>query len=373
MVPTKRHQGNVMNAQPELLNVSHKLPPASYYDPAWLDKERQQLFGNSWLFGGLETDVPDVGSYKTVKVGLSELVVVRDQEGALRAFHNTCRHRGAQLVQGSGKCKTLVCPYHKWGYGLDGQLRGVAQKNQYSDLNVAELGLHAASVDTWMGLIFVHADDNPQTSLADWLGGLKNELGIFQVDKLQELTRHTFTFPANWKLYIENHVDWLHLWYVHPETLGAFKHDQGERTQYGRHWSSFEQVKDEFRDTESGSDPLKAISHLEHQDPRYLGVGAHFIFPNLPVFTGRGFFATAELIPETPDKTTMDVRIYGVPGGDVDTFLAIFNEITKGEDVAIIESIQKNVRSPRYGVGPITHTLEKAISDFHDNYLALVD
>ena len=113
--------------------------------------------------------------------------------------------------------------------------------------------------------------------------------------------------------------------------------------------------------------------HLTTQPKRYSQTGAHFLFPNLPIFTGSSFFAVSQLVPLSAEITKMTTDIFGIPGGDVDAFLKLFNEVTKDEDSAIIENIQKNVRSQHYSIGPIAHTYEKAISDFHDNYLKAMD
>ena len=351
---------------------TYKLPAEAYYDPAWLEQEKLKVFGGSWLYAGLETEVSEPGSYKTTKAGLDELIIARDKRGNLNAFHNICRHRGAQLVEGSGKCGTFVCPYHKWTYGLDGEMRGVPRREEFGDLELDKLGLHPASVDTWMGLVFVHADETPPMTLDAWLSGIKSELDIFDVEKLQLLKSDTMTFEANWKLYIENHIDWLHLWYVHPETLGALTHDNSDVKQCGRHWISFDPVKEESRSAFQASNPLQNLPHLQDQADRYSETGAHFVFPNLPIFTGSSFFVTADLIPLSPERTRMNINVLGVPGGDVDAFLSLFNAITKGEDAAIIENIQKNVRNRKFSVGPIATTYEKPISDFHDNYLELM-
>ena len=356
----------------EKVRPAYKLPPEAYHDQIWLEKEKLKLFGGSWLYGGLESELPEPGCYKTITAGLSELVIVRDKQGELNAFHNMCRHRGAQLVQGTGKCGVLVCPYHKWTYGLDGKMRGLAKPEQFDELDRENLGLHKASVGVWMGLIFVHADENPPMTLDDWLSGVKAELGVFDTTKLQLLKTDSITFGANWKLYIENHIDWLHLWYVHPQTLDALSHDFSEVKQHGRHWTSYDPVKDEQREVFRSNNPLPDIPHLRERDDRYSETGAHFIFPNLPLFTGSSFFAITELVPVSPEKTQMNISVLGLPGGDVDEFLILFNAITKGEDAAIIEIIQKNVRSKRFSVGPIAHTYEKAISAFHDNYLELM-
>jgi len=353
--------------------TSYKLPAEAYFDQAWLDREKLNIFGGSWLFAGLESELPEPGCYKTVCAGFDELMVVRDRTGKLNAFHNTCRHRGARLVSGTGKCSTFVCPYHKWGYGLDGNLRGVPRRDQFTDLNLEELGLHIASVESWMGLLFVHTDENPAVGFTQWSTGLADELSAFKVNELALLRRESFTFEANWKLYIENHVDWLHLWYVHSETLGSYTHEYDQVMQFGSNFCSYDAVKPEFEETVKDANPLPEIPYLKNLDQRYSEVGAHFLFPNLPIFTGSSFFALAELIPITPEKSQMNISLLGIPGGDTDAFMTAFNKITKDEDAAIIANIQQNVRSSRFKVGPLAHTYESAISCFHDRYLDLID
>ena len=351
----------------------YKLPAEAYYEDSWLLQEKLKLFGASWLYAGQANELSEHGSYKTVKIGLDELVIVRDKQGQLNAFHNVCRHRGAQLVQGTGNCGTLVCPYHKWTYGLDGNLRGVAKKDQFIDIDTANLGLHKASLATWMGLIFVHSDENPRETLTQWLGSIGTELESFGADKLELLKTDSICFEANWKFYIENHIDWLHLWFVHAETLDALDHEKGQFEQFGRHWISYEPAKAEYADAYKTSSPLPDIPHVKKAAEHYSDNGAHFIFPNLPIFTGTSFFAIAELIPLTAERTEMKVNLLGVPGGDTDAFFEIFNAITKDEDAKIIENIQRNVRDKHFSIGPLAHTYEKAIADFHDNYIQLME
>ena len=353
--------------------ASYKLPAEAYFDQSWLDKEKLNIFAGSWLFAGLASELPAPGHYKTFSAGFDELIVVRDGNGDLNAFHNTCRHRGARLVSDQGQCNTFICPYHKWGYGLDGDLRGVPQREQYGNLNLKELGLHKASVESWMGLLFVHVDEQPGVSFAQWSIGLADELAAFKVDQLQLLKQESFTFDANWKLYIENHIDWLHLWYVHPETLGKLEHSDGKIMQFGSSFCSYDPVKPEHEAASLASNPLPDIPHLKDVDKRYSDIGAHFLFPNLPIFTGRSFFALTDLVPLTPEKTQMNISLLGIPGGDADAFMESFNQVTKDEDAVIIKTIQQVVRSSRFAVGPIAHTYENAISCFHEHYLNLID
>jgi choline monooxygenase len=353
--------------------AAYKLPAEAYFDQAWFDKEKLNVFAGSWLFAGLASELPEPGCYKTLSVGFDELMIVRDRTGNLNAFHNTCRHRGARLVSGHGKRSTFVCPYHRWGYGLDGNLRGIPKREQFGDLDPKKLGLHVASVETWMGLMFVHVDEEPVVTFQQWSIGLADELAPFEVDQLELLKQESFTFDANWKLYIENHVDWLHLWYVHPQTLGSLDHSDGQMMQFGSSFCSYDPVKPEHAATSIEANPLPDIPHLQGADTRYSEIGAHFLFPNLPIFTGRSFFVLADLIPLAPDKTQMNISLLGIPGGDADAFMTQFNEVTKNEDAAIITAIQQVVRSSRFSVGPIAHTYENAISCFHDHYLDLID
>lgn len=353
--------------------ASYKLPAEAYFDPAWLEKERRNVFGRSWLFAGPASELSAPGSYKTVRAGFDELLVIRDKTGELNAYHNTCRHRGAQLLSGQGQCRSIVCPYHRWVWGLDGKLRGVPQREQFGDLKPDELGLHRASVTCWMGLMFVHADDAPDVDFEQWSAGLADELAVFEADKLHLLKQDNFTFDANWKLYIENHIDWLHLWYVHPQTLGQLDHSQGQIMQFGSSFCSYDPAKPDDAVEAGDASPLPDIPHVMAADQRYAEIGAHFLFPNLPVFTGSSFFMLADLVPLSPERTRMNINFFGIPGGDVEAAMRAFDRVTKDEDAAIITRVQQTVRSSRFAVGPIAHTYENAISCFHDHYLSLID
>jgi len=355
-------------------HASYKLPAEAYFDQAWLDEEQRKIFGRSWLFAGAASELPDPGCYKTVRVGFDELIVIRDQAGELNAYHNTCRHRGAQLLSGEGQCGSIVCPYHKWGWGLDGKLRGVPQREQFGDdLIPEELGLHRASVTCWMGLMFVHADETPDVDFEQWSSGLAEELAVFEADKLDLLKQYSFTFDANWKLYVENHIDWLHLWYVHPKTLGQLDHSQGQIMQFGSSFCSYDPAESDNEAEAGGPKPLADIPHVVAADKRFADIGAHFLFPNLPIVTSSSFFMLADLLPLSPERTQMNISFFGMPGGDVEATIEAFNYVTKEEDAVIITRIQQVLRSSRFAVGPIAHTYENAISCFHDHYLSLMD
>ena len=134
------------------------LSAEAYVDPACFEREQRRLFARSWALVGAIDDLCEPGDYLTATVGGVPLVVVRGDDGQLRAFHNQCRHRGMVMLDGRGQgLDAIRCFYHDWRYDLRGRLRVVPQrKEQFPSLCADEWGLLPASVDVWEGMVFVH-------------------------------------------------------------------------------------------------------------------------------------------------------------------------------------------------------------------------
>jgi len=128
----------------------------AYLDADWLAREQTELFGRAWSFACMTSDIPEPGDYRTLKIGDYSLVVVRGKDGELNCFHNTCRHRGMQIMEGCGNAaKGLVCPYHWWTYELDGSLRGMPKKKElFADLDITTIALKPSSVGVLDQLVF---------------------------------------------------------------------------------------------------------------------------------------------------------------------------------------------------------------------------
>ena len=146
------------------------LPVEAYTSAEWFDREQNDLFGQVWQFGGFVEDLKDPGDFLTVQSGNHPLFVLRGADGELRAFHNICRHRGTQLLRTIGKSKTsIICPYHHWTYSLDGQLKSIPSRStEFADVDLSTLCLYTASVETWLGMVFLHP--NPQAQPLQELG-----------------------------------------------------------------------------------------------------------------------------------------------------------------------------------------------------------
>ena len=172
-------------------------------------------------------DLANPGDYMTVQVGVHPIFVVRGHDHRLRAFHNICRHRGTQLLRAKGRSeKNIVCPYHNWTYSLNGALKRIPeQKTQFAgqQIDMDQLCLFDASVDTWREMIFVHPDPDAESLMA-YLGDVPNHVGPHQVDKLVEFEGMLYTkeVKANWKILVENAIDGYHLDHLHPDTLNMY-------------------------------------------------------------------------------------------------------------------------------------------------------
>jgi carnitine monooxygenase subunit len=144
------------------------LPGWAYHNDALLQLEMSDLFRTHWQIAGHINDMPKPGDYITFDLGNERAFVVRGSDGALRAFHNLCRHRGSRVVTGTnGNCKNaLVCPFHGWVYNLDGTLRGPARPESYPNMDKQNFGLRPVDMEVWHGFIFIRFEPGPQPAVA---------------------------------------------------------------------------------------------------------------------------------------------------------------------------------------------------------------
>jgi Rieske 2Fe-2S family protein len=343
------------------------LPPAAYWSPSWFDQEQSTLFGPRWVLVASTDELAEPGDYVAAVVGRAPLAVVRGEDGTLRAFHNLCRHRGMVLLEGSGNvARTINCFYHQWRYGLDGSLQVVPQgKEQFPELDRSTLGLREAAIEEWEGMVFVHPDRHAPP-LAATLGELPGHLGSYRPGLLHQVVHERIEARCNWKLFVENHIDVYHLWYLHEQSLGDFDHRQFEHRQLGRNWSSYEPLKGDELAAAALTRQTVAIDHLDGRDR--MGLGAHLMFPNLMMATAAEFFATYQAHPVGPDRTVIDLRIRAEEGADAAALLDALRSFIL-EDVTACEAIQAAVGSPAFEVGPLAVDHERPITDFHTNIL----
>jgi choline monooxygenase len=200
----------------DALRHATTLPAAAYHDPAVYERERHAIFATEWQLAGFRDHLRAPGDYVAHDVAGWGVFVVVAADGALRGFHNVCRHRAGPIVTGiAGHCTNLVCQYHGWSYDLDGALLSARDFGDAADFDPAVYGLHPVRVEEWRGLVFVNLHrDAP--SLHEDLGALFEECADLPVDGLTYSHRVMHDVQANWKTYTDNYGEGYHIPLVHP-------------------------------------------------------------------------------------------------------------------------------------------------------------
>ncbi len=194
------------------------LPPAAYHDPAFYQREIEMLFMKEWNFIGHEGRLPTPGSYFTIDYAGVPVVVTRDADGAVHAFANSCRHRGLRLVSGEGKTRSFVCPYHSWSYDLNGDLRATPGMEGVNCFEKSENGLVPVRLEKMGPFMWINFDPGARP-LAEHLGDLPSKVASHGIDELVLTRRVEYDVKCNWKVYVENFMDYYHTPTVHRKTL----------------------------------------------------------------------------------------------------------------------------------------------------------
>ncbi|WP_436791583.1 aromatic ring-hydroxylating oxygenase subunit alpha [Yinghuangia sp. YIM S10712] len=203
--------------------------PVSYddsIDPEFYEREKKAIFKRAWLHVGRVEQLPRTGSHftKTIHAANASVIVVRDKDGTVRAFHNICRHRGNKLVWNEdptldveGSCRQFTCKYHGWRYGLDGKLNFIQQEGEFFDVDKSKYGLAPVHCDVWAGFIFVNLADEPAQSLRDFLGPMVTALEGYPFDKMTSRFGYSTEIKANWKLYMDAFAEFYHAPILHAK------------------------------------------------------------------------------------------------------------------------------------------------------------
>lgn len=284
------------------------LPKEAYTSQDWFEQEQQLIFGNSWQFAGFIEDLKDAGDYLTVQCGAQNIVVVKSEDGQLRAFHNLCRHRGTQLLRATGKKrKVLTCPYHDWTYNLTGQLISVPEKTkEFPDLDMKQVCLHKASVATWRGMLWVHP--NPDApSINTWFADCEAHLGPHDPARLIEYadTRTEHVIKANWKIVVENYIDVYHLSHLHSQTLNMYNHSEANFQFIGDHYVFWEPLAEAYHTHLDDLIPFKRIAEVKEE---HLGAYVPWLFPALGLSETESTWSIFQVIPIAPDQTKVITR-----------------------------------------------------------------
>jgi len=365
----------------------------AYISQDWYNLEQSRLFSQTWQFVGLETELKTQGDYLTGQLGLYPIVVLRLAEAEIAAFHNVCRHRGSTLLGGSGNTgKSIVCPYHRWTYVLDGRLKGVPDaKACFPNLDRASLSLKPAGVGIFNGLIFVNPD--PNADFKDFIEPIRDKAWPHDLtaDDVTEGPPLHYKLKCNWKVFVENGLDGYHLAYLHEKTLGGPKVSENIWERHGDHAIWYAMEEEDIRHSLPAKNRKEAQScwarKLKSADSVGYG-GVYHLFPNTLITATPYTFSISVLHPTSPTHCDLIVRHFSkkgeisdqrkhIPGYDKNTDTIRSELWTKPpletgdfqtEDVWICEKVQNGLKSPAFELGPLSvgPGAEDPITWFHD-------
>ena len=347
-----------------------EIPGGRYTDPDFYELEREHVLAKSWVCAGREEDLRNPGDYRIWDRLDAPLLLIRGQDHKLRAFYNTCRHRGAPVVRNeSGNTKLLRCQYHSWSYGLDGTLKGVPDERDFPCLDKKKRGLIEAACDTWGGWVFVNLDADAEP-LHQYLAPLMPELDCVGMEKLRTVHVQDYAIECNWKVAMDAFLEVYHINTIHPTNAGIMLDSKAaamglmpgghsrmatrKKMNQGLNFVEFE-----------GAPDLPSMPDFYR-----LNNVAYMAFPNLISPVEPTGFPVLLFWPDGVNRCTMQAIYVAPDWGDGerpafwDRFLPIFHDVLQ-EDMMNLGPIQRSLESGGF-TGMMINYQERRIYWFHE-------
>jgi len=342
------------------------LPSRWYHDPAQYALELERIWYRNWIYLCRAATLPETGSFRTFTVGTQAVLVVRDEAGAVRAFLNTCRHRGSELcaeAEGRFAARSITCPYHAWSYGLDGTLKRIPSGGRRHYVNPAERGLYALGVRQWKGFVYVHLG-TPGSAADGHFNSNAETVGHWPIEDLVPGHSTTVRLGCNWKVFWENYNECLHCPTVHPSLsslVPIYKRglmEEREDPEWRAHAASDDPTyKGGLRRgaatwSVDGTSLGHEFRHLTAEERR---IGYHFMtsLPSQYVVAHVDHVRSTRLLPLGPEETELSVEwlfpreTLADPSVDIQKACAFSSQVL-AEDGAVCERNQRGLRAARH-------------------------
>jgi choline monooxygenase len=340
------------------LSQASTIPAAWYVDPRIAELERLKVFSKTWQLVGRTEQVKTPGQFLSTRVAGEPVVVVRGNDGPLRAFYNVCRHHAAAVVtEPCGQTALLHCPYHGWNYGLDGSLKGMPEFEGVENFDRAQNGLVPIRVETWECFVFINLD-NHAVPLAEFLGGLVGRMAPLGISKLHYFDRRTYDINCNWKVFVDNYLDGgYHVPHLHKGLNSVLDYKQYTIENEGRYCLQSSPMVSSNTDAATGA---------ARKGDRAWYFWQH---PNLMINCYEGYMDTNLVIPVDVDHCHVIFDFYF---GDIRDARREYNEQSvnvgnrvQEEDLDICEDVQRGLKSRAYRAGRLSVRREAGEQLFH--------
>ena len=340
------------------LSQASTIPAAWYVDPRIAELERLTVFSKTWQLVARTEQVKTPGQFVSTRVAGEPIVVVRGNDGTLRAFYNVCRHHAAAVVtEPCGQASLLHCPYHGWNYGLDGSLKGMPEFEGVENFDRAQNGLVPIRVETWECFVFINLD-NHAAPLAEFLGGLVSRMAPLGISKLHYFDRRTYDINCNWKVFVDNYLDGgYHVPHLHKGLNSVLDYKQYTIENEDRYC---------LQSSPMVSSDTDAATGAARKGNRAWYFWQH---PNLMINCYEGYMDTNLVIPVDVDHCHVIFDFYF---GDISDARRDYNEQSvnvgnrvQEEDLGICEDVQRGLKSRAYRAGRLSVRREAGEQLFH--------
>ncbi|RME63793.1 MAG: aromatic ring-hydroxylating dioxygenase subunit alpha [Alphaproteobacteria bacterium] len=323
------------------------IPGGRYTDPEFLALEDKYLWKRSWLYACHTDELPDPGSFLLWRKTGSPIMILRGRDGEIRAFYNTCRHRGAPLVQEArGKIAGLVCRYHGWTYDLTGKLINLRDRRDFPGLDMSCHSLVEIGCALFGNWVFVNEDPEAEP-LADALGPAYRHWQTLAIDRIRHVHSASFTVACNVKVLLDAFLETYHLKSIHQNTVDRFLNHRGTYSELYDRGNSLmvtPQRRSDWVDPGTvGMPKIETATKIQREhNPSYN------IFPNLVAPLSDSGVPFLTFWPAGPKTMTIDCHWFG-PEGSQDhelwpTRIRNFDAILE-EDTQFAPEIQSSVES----------------------------
>lgn len=358
------------------LDQARTLPGRWYADAAHHDRELEAIFRRGWVGAGCADDVADAGAYLATDVAGLPVLLVRDDDGELRAFLNVCRHRGSPLAAGCGRARALSCPYHGWVYRLDGSLARAGGVGKPAGFDPADFALRQVQVTTFARSIMVNVD--PVAAPFD-PGPMAAALSPYALDDLELGERTRYERRFNWKVLLENYCENYHTPFIHSQLPTAgYEYEIECAGPAVIAWDrpvaprdAAEQALHDHRPGEPGWARVADVAAESFNNGTYLAV-----FPNTAISCFAGFAATFRLLPTGPSTTVVEREYFwhpSVPAERRASDLAATRAVVE-QDLEMCERLQQTYDAGLSADGVLSTEHESGVGHIHQLLLAaLID
>jgi choline monooxygenase len=341
------------------------MPPEVYTSQAFVELEQEHIFKAQWLCVGRASRLEKAGDYLTCEIAGQPVLVLRDNHEQIRAFSNVCLHRMSVLLHGSGNVRAIVCPYHAWGYDLDGKLRGAAQMDRQSGFCKSDYQLPSVRCEVWQGWVYVtlNAELPP---VCEQLKELEELISHYHMEGYIETFQEDHVWDCNWKILAENFMESYHLPMLHRATVGPYSRLEEMECPPGLPAFNYHWITKEASLAIGNAHPDN--QHLEGHWRKTTALLS--IYPSHLVTLTPGYFWYLIVQPCGVDK--VHIRFGGGLAPEfindpkaaeyLSSLKALLDEVN-AEDRQGVEAVMRGVRAPLARPGHLSH-LERPNYDF---------